>query len=135
MLLLALSGDGRNGCGYVHGPSVPDFGEFFNVAPQTFQPVIRLNRDTGEREIVLMRWGLIPYWILLAKSVSCENVVLCPDCRRHCSASCEAPMVRTPADSVCHLSNVSRRTTLPHSRANSACRNGHLTDWLLASAP
>ena len=27
-----------------------------------FQPVVRLNRDTGEREIVLMRWGLIPFW-------------------------------------------------------------------------
>jgi SOS response associated peptidase (SRAP) len=34
----------------------------WNVAPQTFQPVIRLNRDTGERELVLMRWGLVPYW-------------------------------------------------------------------------
>lgn len=34
----------------------------YNVAPTTFQPVIRLNRDTGEREIVLMRWGLIPYF-------------------------------------------------------------------------
>jgi putative SOS response-associated peptidase YedK len=41
---------------HVHGPSVPDFGESFNVAPRTFQPVIRLNRDSGEREIVLMRW-------------------------------------------------------------------------------
>jgi hypothetical protein len=41
---------------HVHGPSVPDFGEAFNVAPRTFQPVIRLNRDSGEREIVLMRW-------------------------------------------------------------------------------
>jgi putative SOS response-associated peptidase YedK len=28
-------------------------------------PVFRLNRDTGEREVVLMRWGLIPFWILL----------------------------------------------------------------------
>ena len=34
----------------------------WNVAPQTFQPVVRLNRDTREREIVMMRWGLIPYW-------------------------------------------------------------------------
>ena len=46
----------------VHGPSVPDFGPSWNVAPQTFQPIVRLNRDTGERELVLMRWGLIPYW-------------------------------------------------------------------------
>ena len=32
----------------------------YNVAPSTFQPVIRLNRDTGEREMVMMRWGLVP---------------------------------------------------------------------------
>jgi putative SOS response-associated peptidase YedK len=46
----------------VHGPSLPDFGPSWNVAPQTFQPIVRLNRNTGERELVLMRWGLIPYW-------------------------------------------------------------------------
>lgn len=34
----------------------------YNAAPATMQPVIRLNRDTGEREIVLMRWGLIPHF-------------------------------------------------------------------------
>src|SRR5882757_6345327 len=45
----------------VHGPSLPDFGPSWNVAPQTFQPIVRMNRDTGEREIVLMRWGLIPF--------------------------------------------------------------------------
>lgn len=39
----------------------------FNIAPSTFQPVIRLNRDTGEREIVMMRWGLIPHF---AKSLA-----------------------------------------------------------------
>jgi putative SOS response-associated peptidase YedK len=53
---------------HVHGPSVPDFGPSWNVAPQTFQPIVRLNRDTGERELVLMRWGLIPFWIVLANS-------------------------------------------------------------------
>ncbi len=31
-----------------------------NVAPTTFQPVIRVGRDSGEREAALMRWGLIP---------------------------------------------------------------------------
>lgn len=46
----------------VHGPVLADFGPGWNIAPQTFQPVIRLNRHTGEREIVLMRWGLIPFW-------------------------------------------------------------------------
>ena len=47
---------------HVHGPSLPDFGPRWNVGPQTFQPIVRLNRDTGERELVLMRWGLIPFW-------------------------------------------------------------------------
>jgi putative SOS response-associated peptidase YedK len=34
----------------------------YNVAPTTFQPVIRLSRDTGEREMVMMRWGLVPFF-------------------------------------------------------------------------
>jgi putative SOS response-associated peptidase YedK len=41
----------------------------YNAPPQTWQPVIRLDQD-GEREIVNMRWGLVPYWILLANSIS-----------------------------------------------------------------
>lgn len=34
----------------------------FNVAPSTFQPVIRADRETGRRELVMMRWGMIPYF-------------------------------------------------------------------------
>ena len=34
----------------------------FNVAPTTFQPVIRQSRDSRDRELVLMRWGLVPYF-------------------------------------------------------------------------
>ena len=33
-----------------------------NVAPQTIQPVVRLNQDSGERELTVMRWGLVPWW-------------------------------------------------------------------------
>ena len=44
-------------------PLPPDY----NVAPATFQPVIRLNRDTADREMVMMRWGLVPYF---AKSLA-----------------------------------------------------------------
>jgi putative SOS response-associated peptidase YedK len=44
------------------GIPVFELGRSYNAAPQSFQPVVRLNRDTGEREIVLMRWGLIPFW-------------------------------------------------------------------------
>ena len=32
----------------------------YNIAPSTFQPIIRSSPEDGEREIVLMRWGLIP---------------------------------------------------------------------------
>jgi putative SOS response-associated peptidase YedK len=32
----------------------------YNIAPSTFQPVIRPDRETGERELVPMRWGLVP---------------------------------------------------------------------------
>lgn len=34
----------------------------WNVAPQTMQPVIRQNPHTSEREMVLMRWGLVPFF-------------------------------------------------------------------------
>jgi putative SOS response-associated peptidase YedK len=34
----------------------------WDAAPQSFQPVVRLNPETGRREMPLMRWGLIPSW-------------------------------------------------------------------------
>ncbi len=34
----------------------------YNIAPTTFQPVIRLSRDSGEREMALLRWGLVPFF-------------------------------------------------------------------------
>lgn len=34
----------------------------WNVTPLSMQPVIRLNPDTGTREMVLMRWGLVPFF-------------------------------------------------------------------------
>jgi len=39
----------------------------YNIAPTDIQPVVRLARDTGERELAAMRWGLIPYWSKDAK--------------------------------------------------------------------
>jgi putative SOS response-associated peptidase YedK len=48
---------------YFHtGATVFDIPPSYNIAPTTFQPVIRLDRDTGERELAMMRWGLIPSW-------------------------------------------------------------------------
>ena len=34
----------------------------YNVAPSSVQPVIVEDRDTAERSLALMSWGLIPYW-------------------------------------------------------------------------
>jgi putative SOS response-associated peptidase YedK len=34
----------------------------WNVAPGDPQPVIRRSRDTGERELVMMRWGIVPWF-------------------------------------------------------------------------
>jgi putative SOS response-associated peptidase YedK len=34
----------------------------YNVAPQSMQPVVRLDPDTGRRELAMMRWGFVPYW-------------------------------------------------------------------------
>jgi len=41
---------------------MPWFAPSFNVAPQSVQPVVRLSPDSGEREIALLRWGLVPFW-------------------------------------------------------------------------
>ena len=39
----------------------------YNIAPTTFEPVVRVGRDSGERELELMRWGLVPHF---AKSLA-----------------------------------------------------------------
>ncbi|MGC1460826.1 MAG: SOS response-associated peptidase [Terracidiphilus sp.] len=41
---------------------MPWFAPSYNVAPQSVQPVVRPNRDTGGREFALLRWGLVPFW-------------------------------------------------------------------------
>src|ERR1039458_3953188 len=39
----------------------------YNIAPQTLQPVIRLNEETGKSELIMMLWGLVPFWAKDAK--------------------------------------------------------------------
>lgn len=41
----------------VEREEMPWFAPSFNVAPQSVQPVVRLNRDSGKQELALMRWG------------------------------------------------------------------------------
>jgi hypothetical protein len=48
---------------------MPRFAPSFNVAPQSVQPVVRLDRDRGNCEFALLRWGLVPFWAKDAKMV------------------------------------------------------------------
>ena len=48
-------------------PGMPELLTSYNVAPTTHQPVIRHTRDGAEREMLLMRWGLVP---LFTKSLA-----------------------------------------------------------------
>ena len=56
----------------------------FNVAPQTFQPIVRVNEDSGARELSLMRWGLLPFWAKESKvgfntiNAKAENLATSP---------------------------------------------------------
>jgi putative SOS response-associated peptidase YedK len=34
----------------------------YNVAPTQEVPVVRLTRDGTERELIMARWGLVPFW-------------------------------------------------------------------------
>jgi putative SOS response-associated peptidase YedK len=46
---------------------MPFFAPTYNAAPQSTQPVVRMDRDTGKRAVALLRWGLIPFWAKDAK--------------------------------------------------------------------
>jgi putative SOS response-associated peptidase YedK len=48
-------------------PTTFDILPSYNVAPQSFQPIVRLNQETQDRELALLRWGLIPFWAKDAK--------------------------------------------------------------------
>jgi len=61
----ARRGDKQKIAEAFHVKDVPDFAmpeADYNIAPTTFQPIIRDSRETGEREMVLARWGLIPFF-------------------------------------------------------------------------
>lgn len=70
-----------------HNTSVFDdsyFAPSYNIAPQSLQPVVRLDSETGERELTIMRWGLIPFFAKDAKiaystiNARAETVVTSP---------------------------------------------------------
>lgn len=48
----------------------PEWAPRYNIAPTQQVPVVRVAPDSGEREMTLLRWGLIPSW---AKDASIGN--------------------------------------------------------------
>ena len=61
----ARRGDKQRIADAFHVKEVPGFAmpdADYNIAPTTFQPIIRESKETGEREMVLARWGLIPFF-------------------------------------------------------------------------
>lgn len=41
---------------------VPELAPRYNVAPSQEIPAVRLDSGTGQRELALLRWGLVPFW-------------------------------------------------------------------------
>lgn len=41
---------------------VPNFAPNWNVAPTQDAPVVRLHPQSGQRQLDLLRWGLVPHW-------------------------------------------------------------------------
>ncbi len=75
-------------------PDLTDVVPDYNVAPSTFQPVIRDSRDGAVRELLLMRWGMVPFF---AKSPAEYSIfIFCEYCTK--SAILEA--VLRPLDIV-----------------------------------
>lgn len=46
----------------------------YNVAPTTFQPIVRKDMDSGERVLVSMRWGLVPQWAKDIKKLGVSTI-------------------------------------------------------------
>jgi putative SOS response-associated peptidase YedK len=44
-----------------HG-ELPNWPAWYNAAPTTALPVVRQAKDSGNRELVLMQWGLVPWF-------------------------------------------------------------------------
>src|SRR6188768_2458680 len=49
-----------------------DFRASYNVPPARYMPVVRLD-ERGQRQLLLMRWGLIPSWATDIKTVGMLN--------------------------------------------------------------
>ena len=64
----------------------------YNIAPTTYQPIIRESREeAGEREMVLARWGLVPFFTKALSDIKglstinarAETITKAPTWRKH----------------------------------------------------
>lgn len=94
---------------------MPWFAPDYNVAPQSTQPVVRLNAGTGNREFALMRWGLVPFWAKDAKvgystiNARAEEVATKPIFRE----AFKQRRCLVPADAFYEWQKIGAKTRLP----------------------
>jgi putative SOS response-associated peptidase YedK len=55
--------------------TLPDWD--YNVAEQTVQPIVRNSWETGERELVKMAWGMIPYSLESLEGFKANSTINC----------------------------------------------------------
>jgi len=105
-----------------HNTSVFDdsyFAPSYNVAPQSLQPVVRLDSETGERELTIMRWGLIPFWSKDAKiaystiNAKAETITTSPAYRE----SVKRRRCLVPADLFWEWKKIDAKTKQPYAIA------------------
>ena len=98
---------------------MPWFAPTYNAAPQSVQPVVRLNRDSGQREVALLRWGLVPYWAKDAKlayttiNARAEEVAAKPAFRE----ALKKRRCLVPADAFYEWQRLDGKTKRPHAIA------------------
>jgi len=90
----------------------------YNVAPTTFQPVIRESRDTGERELAMMRWGMVPYFAKSLKEYAGISTINARAESVETSGTWRAPFQRRrciiPADGFYEWKKLSAKTRQPY---------------------
>jgi len=94
---------------------VPFFASSYNIAPQSVQPVVRLNSGSGSREFALQRWGLVPYWAKDAKLRFSTFNARAEEAARK-PAFCEALKKRrclVPADAFYEWQKIDAKTKQP----------------------
>lgn len=90
----------------------------YNVAPTTFQPVIRDSRDTGNRELVMMRWGMVPHFAKSLEAFKGVSTINAKAETLQSSAAWRTPFARrrclVPADGFYEWKKLDAKTKQPY---------------------